>query len=118
MGRLSTTECTYLPTLYMNLLSNVWVIVLLQGVDRVSARAILQQREGRQKQGGWGANGRSRYTESRGVREGVCTVARRRRKCFFNFCALLAARFSLRRRLTGQRGRQCYVPISVTVLTA
>ena len=26
MGRLSTTECTYLPTLYMNLLSNVWVI--------------------------------------------------------------------------------------------
>ena len=56
--------------------------------------------------------------ESRRQREAVCTGVRRLRNGFFDFYALLQTRFSLRRRVTGQRGTRHYVSISVTVLTA
>ena len=51
-------------------------------------------------------------------RKGASAGAWRVRKCFFEFYALLATRFSLRIRRVSQRGAQRYVPISVTVLTA
>ena len=56
--------------------------------------------------------------ENKEERKGVCTWARRLRKPFFDFNALLATHFSLCRRLTGRRGTRRYVPISVTALTA
>ena len=54
----------------------------------------------------------------KGRRGEACAGARRVTKRFFEFYALLATQFSLRRRQIGRQGVRRYVRVSATALTA
>ena len=74
--------------------------------------------KGRQKRQGWGTGGRGRYmVNKRGPEGRVQGRGVLRKKCF-EFYALLARQFFLRRRRIRRRQRRRYVPVSVTTLTA